>query len=86
MYYGNQGTASVSNGATTFDFFDGFTDDEVSSSWTQHPGNGIISQEYGRLNLSTNGVQCDWDASTNNGVYVYTEIPENIPIDKDYEI
>ncbi len=40
MYYGNFNAISVSNGSSTFDFFDDFNRDSIGSNWTVPSGYG----------------------------------------------
>jgi Domain of unknown function (DUF2341)/SprB repeat len=55
MYYGNAAAPAVSNGATTFDFFDDFTA-PLTATWLTNTSGGSVTQAGTNVTLSnTNG-------------------------------
>ena len=54
MYYGNAGAPAVSNGSTTFDFFDDFTGSSLAGNWQQSTSNGTVSVSGGVATLACN--------------------------------
>jgi hypothetical protein len=54
MYYGNDGAASQSSGADTFDFFDDFSGSSLGAQW--HPDANDYSVSGGALRINIGGV------------------------------
>ncbi len=78
LYFGNSSASAVSSGANTFIQFDDFNDASITG-WTQHAGNGIISETSGVMRLSSNGNACTWwSGAEENAVYVYRARPATV--------
>jgi len=54
MYYGNGSASAATNGASTFDFFDGFDGSSLSANWQQSTSNATVSVSGGQVTLSCN--------------------------------
>ena len=67
MYYGNALAAKASNGATTFDFFDGFDGSSLGANWSSNSADGLIVVAGGAVTISA---LVDW--ARTNTPYIYS--------------
>ncbi|MBK7172939.1 MAG: DUF2341 domain-containing protein [Bacteroidales bacterium] len=52
LYYGNAGATAVSNGNTTFEFFDDFNGSSLGANWQQNTSGGSVSVSGGIVTIT----------------------------------